>query len=127
MALFLVRAACLAVLVCAGSPAVAAPFSAGTSSMTVLDFARACRANDKACWVVMDQTMDRLRATQDGVSFCLPRALTVFSAQVIYPVALLDTWAQMVMAERFGRAEQAFDDILIEKVGQMYPCQKAAK
>jgi hypothetical protein len=109
------------------TPAAASSLPATTAGMTVLEFTRTCRLNEKACWVLMDQTMDRLRASDNGTSFCLPRSLTLFSAQVVYPVALLDTWAQMAMAERFGRAEQPFDDILVEKVGAMYPCRSAQK
>jgi hypothetical protein len=120
-------AAVLASLTLTTVAAPASPFPQTTEGMTVLEFTRACRLSDKACWVAMDQTMDRLRDRENGSAFCLPKSFTFFSSQTVYSVALLDTWAQMVMAERFGRSERLFDDILIEKVAGMYPCRKAEK
>jgi AraC-like DNA-binding protein len=91
---------------------------------TVYEFAAGCHEDELAkCFDLIRAELDRLKAKEQGRSFCLPRAWGLddypFSQ---YPLSVLEHIRLSLSAARFGNAERPVDDAISEILAKIYPC-----
>ncbi|HYD14985.1 MAG TPA: hypothetical protein VEA77_01155 [Hyphomicrobium sp.] len=92
---------------------------------TVYEFGAHCRAASLgSCFALIEERLERLEARDQRQRFCVPRAwgASMF-ASVRYPVSVLDHVRLAMSAARFGHAGSDADELLLEIMGRVYPCE----
>lgn len=95
-------------------------------SETVLEFVGGCRESELGpCFERIRSELDRLKSSQQGRAFCLPRAwgATMFES-TSYPVSVLEHIRLGMSAARFGDAGRSADDMMVQIVATVYPCER---
>jgi hypothetical protein len=95
------------------------------SAETVYEFVSYCRSESLAhCFNLIEKRIDRLRVTEQGRAFCLPRvwgATSVTSES--YPVSVLEHVRLALSAARFGKAERPVEEQMKSIIAEVYPCR----
>lgn len=97
----------------------------GVRAETVYEFAVQCREDQLSrCFNLIEERLDTLRASEDGHTFCLPKAWSASLFQAVgYPVSVLEHVRLRMSASRFGNAERPADTVMGEILGGIYPCR----
>jgi hypothetical protein len=69
------------------------------------------------------ERLDRVKAKQNGRTFCLPRAWDMPEYISGYPVSVLEHVRLSLSAARFGKAEQPVDEAIGDILKAIYPCE----
>lgn len=98
--------------------------SRSANAESVYEFGARCRtASLGGCFAVIQDRLERLEARDRRQRFCVPRAWGVsMFASVRYPVSVLDHVRLAISAARFGHAGSDADELLLEMMARIYPC-----
>jgi hypothetical protein len=95
------------------------------SAETVYEFVSYCRSEPLGhCFNLIEKRIDRLRVTEQGRAFCLPRVWgTTSVTSESYPVSVLEHVRLALSAARFGEAERPVEEQMKSIIAEVYPCR----
>jgi hypothetical protein len=93
------------------------------------DFVSNCRAaSPMVCLGRIEDRIDRLRSSEEGMAFCIPRSWgATHFANVSYPLSMLDYMLLRLSAARIGRAGEQASLVIRDTLAELFPCRNGKR